>query len=67
VSFCILSVDILGANFRDPFEADAGGVAVCPLNASSKRFFGFLGVTFCGALSLNRLCVAECGPGEEGN
>jgi hypothetical protein len=48
-------VAIFGANFLDPFEADAGGVAVCPLNASSKRFFGFLGVTFFVVLSSNRL------------
>jgi hypothetical protein len=48
-------------------EADAGGVAVCPLNASSKRFFGFLGVILFVALSLNRLWVEEYGPGEDGN
>jgi len=46
-------------------DADCGGVAVCPLKASSKRFLGFLGVTFFLALSLN--VVVEYGPGEEGS
>jgi len=44
---------IFGASFLDPLVADCGGVAVCPLKASSKRFLGLLGVTFSLALSSN--------------
>jgi hypothetical protein len=53
-SFCIVSVEPFGASFLDPFDDDCGGVAVCPLKASSRRFLGFLGVTFFLALSSNR-------------
>jgi hypothetical protein len=56
-----------GASFLDPLDAVAGGVAVCPLKASSKRFLGFLGVTFFFALSSKRLWVVEYGPGDEGS
>lgn len=50
-------VDILGASFLDPLDDDCGGVAVCPLKASSRRFLGFRGVTFCFIVSSIRLCL----------
>ena len=66
-SFCIAVVEIFGASFLDPLDDDCGGVAVCPLKASSRRFLGFLGVTFCFALSSNRrLAETEDGCSFEG-
>ena len=56
-----------GASFLDPFDADCGGVAVCPLKASSKRFLGFRGVTLFLALSSNRPPTEEYMLGEDGS
>lgn len=58
-------MDIFGASFLVPLDAVCGGVAVCPLNASSRRFLGFLGVTFF-VLSSKRPLLVGYAAGEGG-
>jgi len=60
----MVSVEGFGASFRIPFEAVFGGVAVCPLKASSNRFLG-CGVTL--VLAKASICplASVSGLGEE--
>jgi hypothetical protein len=59
----MVSVESFGASFLVPLDAVFGGVAVCPVNGSSKCFLGRLGVTFFLGSS-NRVSY---GPGDEGS
>jgi hypothetical protein len=65
-SRCIVSVPGLGANFLEVLLADFGGVAVWPLNASSKRRLGFRGVTV-AFLALDLVPCAGGSWGDEDN